>query len=213
MLNWEVDLLICYQKIIIMKENQLFNGSLIFFLVIVGGLVISLFNDQSKGFSKTNAGVLREMNGNGIMMNYLEFMEQYNPGDAPITYVDLRSEERFQEGHLNNALHMPVSNLFAKESLKTLSHAEGELILYSDSQNSSVNAVMMLKTLGFEHVRALAGSYDLLAEKILENPDPVFFFHNDEKARWNYRNYMESALNPSDEGASSQPLPVIEGGC
>ncbi len=196
-----------------MKDNQLFNGSLIFFLVISGGLMLSLFNDQSKGFSLNNVDVLNEMNGNRYLMNYIEFLEQYNPGDKPITYVDLRHEEQFHYGHLNNALHIPLNKLLDSESLKALRRAEGELVLYSDSQSITVMAVMMLKSVGFEKVRALAGNYDLVTEKILNSPDPLFFYHNEEKARWHYRNFMENAQKPHDQDVLSQPQLTIEGGC
>ncbi len=200
-------------KITTMKDNQLFNGSLIFFLVVAGGLMISLFNDQSKGFSLNNAEVLKEMNGNGYLMNYIEFLEQYNPGDKPITYIDLRHEEQFQDGHLNNALNIPLNKLLDSESLKALRNAEGELVLYSDSQSTTVMAVMMLKYVGFDKVRALAGSYDVVSEKILNDPDPLFFFHHEEKARWHYKNFMENAQKPQGHDVLSQPQLTIEGGC
>lgn len=196
-----------------MKDNQLFNGSLLFFIIITGGVMLSLINDSSKGFAVDNATVLTNVNGNGHIMPYMEFLEIYNPEHAPITFVDLRSEEQFQQGHLHNAMHLPMSELVTKESLRKLRQADAELILYSDAQHRSVRALMMLKSLGLKNVRALAGNYQLLKEKVLEKPDPVLFFHHEEKARWNYLHFMNNAHKSPDDGASLQPQLVIEGGC
>lgn len=196
-----------------MKDNQLFNGSLLFFLIIAGGVMLSLINDNEKGYAVDNATMLKKVNGNGHIMPVMEFMETYNPGHAPITFVDLRSAEQYQQGHLHHAIHLPMSELVTKESLKKLRHADGELILYSDAQHRSVRALMMLKSLGLENIRALAGNYELLKDKVLENPNPMLFFHHDEKARWNYLNFMNNAHKSPDDGASTQPQLVIEGGC
>jgi len=196
-----------------MKDNQLFNGTLLFFLLIAGGVTISLVNDSTKGFAFDNATVLASMNGNGHIMNYLEFLEHYNPGDAPIIYIDLRSNEQYQQGHLNNTLHVPLAELFTKETLKLLKETKGELVLYSDAQHKSVRALMMLRSLGFKNVRALAGDYLILTGKILENPNPTFFFHHEEKVRWNYRNFMNTQQEGQTEPLKMQPAPVIEGGC
>ena len=196
-----------------MKDNQLFNGSLLFFIIIAGGVMVSLINDRSKGYAVDNATVLTTVNGNGHIMSYLEFLEIYNPSHNPITFVDLRSEEQFRQGHLHNAMHLPMSELITKESLRKLKQTDGELILYSNAQHQSVRALMILRSLGLENIRALAGNYELLKEKILESPDPVLFFHDDEKARWNYRNFMNTYQTDIKEPSETPTAPNMEGGC
>ncbi len=195
-----------------MRNNQLFNGSLLFFVVIMSGLLFSVNVSSRKGYMIDNPSVMTSMNANSFLMTYLEYVEHHNPGGSGIAFVDLRTPEQFEESHIQSAVNLPLASLFNGDVLKNLRSYDEGLVLYSNAESTSVLAVMMLKSLGVDNVRALAGNYALFAAHISDSPNPALFFHSDEKIRWNFNNFMGAPSSHSPQKNIAEP-PAIQGGC
>lgn len=72
--------------------------------------------------------------------------------DGEVTLIlDVRNEDEFAEGHLKNAIQIPVKEL--KENLSDIEKFKDELVLvYSRSGKRSAEAVDILKENGFKNL-------------------------------------------------------------
>ncbi|MDD3875088.1 MAG: rhodanese-like domain-containing protein [Bacteroidales bacterium] len=175
-----------------MKNNQLFNSSLIFFAIIFGALIFSIVTNKIKGYKINNHDALSQIKDiDDLSLNYLQLQIALNEENG-LTFVDLRNTDKFQSGHLNNAVNIPLSNLIDKKNLNFFK--KNNVILYSDTENESALALLLLKSLGISNIKYLTGSYEIFSEN---QNNSAYNFYSDEKAKWNY-----SALMGQNQGAS-----------
>ena len=197
-----------------MKNNQLFNGSLIFFAFIIGSLIFSAMTHKTKGYKENNKQILSEMNENGYLMQYLEFSERLSEGKNDIMFVDLRDSLSFKNGHIKTAVNMPFERFSQKGKIKILRNEEKEKVLYSDSQSESALAVLFFKSVGVENIRYLPGNFDEIYNNIIVQPNPSYFFFNDEKARWDYKKQMGGSASKSAANMPQLEIKTkVKGGC
>lgn len=87
-------------------------------------------------------------------VNPFEAIRQLNDEQAVV--VDVRESKEFQEGHLKNAVHIPLGDL--KTRLGELDKFKNKsVIAYCRSGQRSFSACKQLKKAGFETVRNLQG--------------------------------------------------------
>jgi len=77
-----------------------------------------------------------------------------NRDDAVI--IDIRSPNEFKEGHIADAIHIPLSNIKA-QSEKLKKYGERPLLFYCKSGMRADEACKILSKLGFTNVNALNG--------------------------------------------------------
>lgn len=83
-----------------------------------------------------------------------ELTHMINRQDAMV--LDVREDKEFSEGHIVNAVHMPLSTLEA--NLKTLDKFRGKPIVTTcQTGDRSARAAALLRKHGFEPVYKLAG--------------------------------------------------------
>lgn len=87
-------------------------------------------------------------------VNPFEAIRQLNDEQAVV--VDVRETKEYQEGHLKNALHIPLSD-FKKRLTELDKFKSKSIIAYCRSGQRSFSACKMLKKAGFETVRNLQG--------------------------------------------------------
>ncbi|MFO8029182.1 MAG: rhodanese-like domain-containing protein [Cyclonatronaceae bacterium] len=197
-----------------MKNNQLFTGSVLFFLIILAGLSNSFFLKAWKGYKVDNKSVHETIIEDDYLMVYHEYLQLTADDKARFMLVDLRDEQRYEAGHLDKAISIPAELLIDNQSLRKIkNHRNNGIILYSDSQETSTLACLMLKSLGYDNVRVLAGNYHIFTEKVLHQIDNAYLFYNEEKATWNYGNIIQRTESEIID-APVVPAPAVpEGGC
>lgn len=89
---------------------------------------------------------------NEIVNNYAEHTN--------VDVIDVRSEDEYVEGHIPGAMNIPLNSLD-----KIIISTSREIIVYGDTSSKSKQAANELITLGYEHVKYIAGidnwEYDL----------------------------------------------------
>jgi rhodanese-related sulfurtransferase len=73
-------------------------------------------------------------------------------------FIDVREEEEWNEGHIEGAVHMPLSDLQCADSV-ALSEDDGPFIIYCRSGKRSLMALSILKEHGIDNARSMAGGY------------------------------------------------------
>jgi len=82
--------------------------------------------------------------------------------------VDIRSAEDFKQGHIEDAMHLPLAELVSDPSLRALPKGR-KIILYSNGSEDAAKAAVMLRLAGFD-AYLLLGGYNHWQQHIL-NPD------------------------------------------
>lgn len=90
-------------------------------------------------------------------ISYKDLNEFMNNGDAIL--IDVRSNQEFEEGHLDNAINIPTYNL-KNEIEKKVINKTNLIILYCSSGNRSKRAKTELEKIGYENVYNLKGGLD-----------------------------------------------------
>ena len=74
----------------------------------------------------------------------------------PPLLIDVRTDSEWAAGHIENAVHMPLSNFFALETQLPQDMA-APIVVYDNATHRSSMTMTFLRLLGYENVRTLAG--------------------------------------------------------
>ena len=74
------------------------------------------------------------------------------------TIIDVRNEEKFNEGHIPDAINIPFIKL-PEEINKLKNKSKKTILLYCGSGNSSGKAMKLLSQKGFESVMSIEGGF------------------------------------------------------
>lgn len=196
-----------------MKDNQLFNGALIFFLVILGGLIFSAFTKYYNAFKIDNVSLHNYATQEKHLIGYYDFLHYYYNNNDDVMILDIRSADLFSIGHLKNAENMPKAELMQNAPTKKLKRHKGKIIIYSDYEHKSVLATLLLRSGGLNNVYALVGDFNTLNNNLIDSFNKSYLFYKADKAKWNYPNIIKSK-HKSDHNDIPKPEPVtIQGGC
>jgi rhodanese-related sulfurtransferase len=117
------------------------NDYLLVFIIITSGFLLL--------FPQALSGGVRSVNvRNAVLLMNRE----------ACVIIDVRNKEKFNVGHIANAISIPFTNLpesidrLTKESKKTI-------LVYCDSGNSSGKAMRLLSQKGFETVMSIEGGF------------------------------------------------------
>lgn len=99
----------------------------------------------------------------GSLVSPFQVYDQVKNGDKSILLVDVRNIDEFAKGHIENALNIPVLDLFGKRSIhffEKLDDLKKTVILYGHDQLQANGPWLLLKQVGFENIRVMQGGYD-----------------------------------------------------
>ncbi|MCK9256004.1 MAG: rhodanese-like domain-containing protein [Bacteroidales bacterium] len=169
-----------------MRNNQLLNLTLLFFLIILGGIFLGFITNHTKEWKISNSELQSKITDNDFVINYADFEKLINMENLNITIIDLRDSKAFDEAHIENASNIPADKALEDKNIKILKNKENQIILYSDNQSESALYMAIYTTLGIENINILAGNYETYT-KWKENKNPANQYFNEEKMRWNYK--------------------------
>jgi len=200
-----------------MKNNQLFNGTLIFFVFIIGALLFSGITHKAKGYAKSNEDVMKEIQEEEISISLYDFLMLMADSSASFQLIDLRDETKYALSHFDNAINIPLTKITENSALKQLNNNQLK-ILYSNYQNEAALACLMLSSLGIENIKIVPGSFDIVNSKIINTPEPSYYFYNDVKAQWDYNRQMGGTSVKATQAPPVIPQqidmkPPVKGGC
>jgi Rhodanese-related sulfurtransferase len=92
-----------------------------------------------------------------------EFKEKSDQGHI----VDVRMDKEFANGHIDNAMNIPLTDFANFGSM--LKRDDAQLYVYCQSGYRSAVAVSILSAKGFKHLCNIQGGYKALQEEVKEN--------------------------------------------
>jgi phage shock protein E len=79
--------------------------------------------------------------------------------ESGVVFVDVRTDAEWSDGHLKNAVHLPLDEVEARAA-SLFPAKDAALVLYCRTGRRAESAAEQLRQLGFTHVSAMTGGYD-----------------------------------------------------
>ena len=133
-------------------------------IILLGGLalpVISACSSQPSPQPPANEEIqvddsAMEIRNTGYEMISSQEAQKRFSAEEGYVILDVRTAEEFAEGHVANAVNLPLSDISEKES-EVLPDKEQEIFVYCRSGNRSKTAAAELVTMGYTHVIEFGG--------------------------------------------------------
>lgn len=180
-----------------MKDNQLFNGSVIFFLIIMAGLTLALLSNRQKGYEKASKDVFYSLEEHAPRLTYYDML--YDPPVNLEKYllVDTRPREKATKTPLSGWTNIPEEALFHKDTMKMLKSKAGVLVCSKDEQ-ASILTVLVLRSMGVDNARMVAGNCNTFKAYTADQKNHAWLFYHEEKKQWNYPVFFRGSV-PAEE--------------
>lgn len=200
-----------------MINQQLNYGAALFFAIIV--LAVAFCQLTSKNYDASNAQVAK-MLSDKPHFSYADLHRAIATQQTDqFVIIDLRSYELFSENHLPDAVNIPLEELLDNTHRRTLKRKK-PVLLYAGEEHHAVAAKVLLLGKGYEDVRVIPGSFEIITKNVLEDFNPGNAFYSSDKARFDFPRFMSvQAIQPERRSQSAPLLPdapeptAIPGGC
>ena len=93
-------------------------------------------------------------------ITYLE-LKKILKTNNDIVIIDVRSNQEYMEGHLQNAINIPVYNLINKIKL-IIKDKNTIIVLYCQTEKRSIKAKKILENIGYTNIYILKGGIDAI---------------------------------------------------
>lgn len=133
-----------------------------------------------------------------------------------ILFIDIRDEEQYQQGHLPNAINVPMHKLFHSDYAEYIEGRNDKVkVLYSCKEAEAIRANALLVLKGFYGFKVLDGGFEIANNRVVKNPTPSFFHYSDEKMRHSYGTLMPNGAKSSQPANDEVVVDVSvpRGGC
>jgi rhodanese-related sulfurtransferase len=197
--------------------KNLNNVSLLAFGFVALVVTINLFTTNNYG--RANTEVVQLLQDNDYIINYHQLKSIAMGETDSYVLIDLRSEDDYHAGHIPTAINVPFDQLLEKSSLKLMDNQVP--VLYADSESKSHAARMLLIASGFdEEIKVMGGDYEKAFENVIKDFKPGFSNYKDEKARFDFKRFMNTQEPSAKTAKPSGIIPTVkvettgaQGGC
>ena len=207
------------------RTRRLIIASTIFIAIIIIGLLT--FRKPDFEYSLTPEAMTEELISHQDEMTPAEAHRILDANDDSFVFIDLRSPYEFDRGSIPNAVNIPVSDILDKEAIDFFRQTEDDavtLVFFSGDQRAANGPWMLLKQIGFDHIKVLMGGYDFVGINNEIQPDSKDLKGYDaEEPALDFAAFMKEAGGNSPDENSQGPIPIqpvkrkkksaAEGGC
>jgi len=174
--------------------------SLLAFAFVAIVVTVNLFTTNHYG--RANAEVIKALEQHDPVLNYHQLRSITSGQTNQYRLIDLRSEAQYMEGHLPNAVHIPLETLLDKASLRTLKKSPDVInVLYATDEATAHTARLLLIAKGLDPgIMVLGSGYQAAMKYAIEEFDTAFAHYKEEKARFDFKRFMHAG-----EGAKPKP--------
>jgi len=76
--------------------------------------------------------------------------------ENPLVLIDVRTDGEWQQGYIEDSIHIPLSDFMARQS-EWEQDLHTTIVIYDNPTHRSTMAMMLMRLMGYDNVRALAG--------------------------------------------------------
>ena len=153
------------------KTNRLTIAVVAFAIVIIIGMIT--FRRPEVTYKHTPAESLALLNNPALLVTPAQTTGIVNDSAGKYVFIDVRNSIAFGQGHIKNAINIPVRELLSKKSRQIFHEIESAnqtAILYGETQQQASGPWLMLHQTGFNSVKLFTGNY---AQLNMANADSV----------------------------------------
>ena len=202
-------------------SNKLPTIGVVFIVVIIISFIT--MRRPKYVYRQTTQEMLDRTVNHDYVIRFNKFFDIYHNHDSLYRFIDLRSAHDFQVGHLPGAINIPLAKILDDEYQTIVNQDEKINVLYYSDQCGACGPWMILTQLGYKNNFVLGGGYDFVTEHIIKEYSPMLGNYSAEKAKYDFKEVINSTAGGSSSAASeaAAPVPVIkrkvkqeeEGGC
>jgi rhodanese-related sulfurtransferase len=185
------------------KQNTSILIVLALFLIILTGLIFQSRHDSDYAISAEEN--LSEILYDSDLMRPENAIAIINSNHPQFRFIDLRTPEEYNSGHLESAINIPFKDLLSDEYIETLDQEKYVNVLYSSNELLAKEATMLLKQLGYLNNRALLGGYYFITTYILDGYETKYGRYPDDKAAYDFKKIAEETKSFSDVSTELKP--------
>ena len=181
------------------------------YLIFIFVVVIASCVPQSKSdltFKLSPEETLSAILSGESLISPDEVMALTKKDPSKFQLIDLRPESEFVKGSIDGAINIPTQYLFESDNLKLITDQSFTTILYGEDQLGANGPWVLLRQLGYEHLKVMQGGYHYIqandstyiAEQALYDY-PIIFNQSIKES--------ESALKEQDKPKRTGPKKII----
>jgi rhodanese-related sulfurtransferase len=147
----------------LIRTNRLIMVVAAFVLVIIIGLVT--FKRPEVKYVLSPAESLALLNNPEAVITPEQAATLLKDNSGKTLFIDVRNSIAFENGHIKNAINIPVHDLFAKENrsvLRDLEKSGQEAVIYGETEQEACGPWLMLRQAGYKNVKLFTGTYSQL---------------------------------------------------
>lgn len=144
---------------------------------------------------------------------------------ANYQFIDIRTPEEFETGHILNAINIPAKYILQDESKKLLKKISITKVIYCRDTYQAQNTYILLRQLGNDNMKIAVGGFEQIKANIIDSVQFATKVVSDEMARYDFQKIMSQTKNgdstttsaPSASPAKAAPIKrekkAVSGGC
>jgi len=127
-------------------------------------------------------------------------------------FVDIRDPHDYINGHIMNAINLPLKNLHGN-NIDVFCENNIIYLIYGDDGSQAALVYTYLRQLGVDNVLPIGGGYNYIYNNVISSFNIKSATYDDEIAKYNYAETVleTSGLNSTDgeNSSSAPPIPIV----
>jgi phage shock protein E len=200
------------EKNMALTKKQLYILITVISLIIIG---LILFKKEPFHYQISVEEMHARLLKSDHMFTPEQFADAYFGNDSSFRFIDLRSSPEYLEGHIKNAIHIPIHKILEPEYKHIFDQDKKINVLYHYDHCHACGPWMLLTQLGYQNNKILMGGYNYVKQNVIDNFTPLSGNYKDENAKYDYNlifNQTQGNTNSNTQNSSDNPTvsPVIK---
>ncbi len=149
-----------------------------------------------------------EVSGTPVSLKELHSM--LGQTEKEFLLVDIRTEQEFNQGHLQDAVNIPTETIFQRKNRKLLRKQQN--IIYCSTESMAHTVAFLLNQCGYD-CRPVNGNYDIIKANVVDKFVPSMGFYSDEKQQYNYPAFIKQNEAPQEFKVDKTTEIKTQSGC
>jgi len=181
------------------------NYSIILLLSILA--LTSCTNKQGKTFVLSPKEAAKANSQTNVISPQLLGDIYYSQGNtSEYQFIDLRTPQVFENGHVANAINIPFRAMNKNKSCRFFLNQDVINIIYGESPEQVIFAGFFLQQIGVKNYFIVLGNYDFIRDNIIDHYNVYSAPYNPEIAQYDYARIVAETAGDRNYASSPKSL-------
>jgi rhodanese-related sulfurtransferase len=192
------------------KTRRLSIASIIFVFILVIGFIT--FRSPDFVYKLSTQETLQTITNPENQITPNEILKMMAEDEAGIVLIDLRTTYDYNKGTLDGAINIPVSDIMEMEVITMFNDWQQQsktVILFAEDQQAANAPWMILRQLGYSHMKVLTGGYSIARIHMIEDtPDSSDLMYNTEKPVMDFAEFIQKMGGGEVVKSNTDPVQI-----